>query len=104
MTDERKPAEPGMAEVSPKFVDEAKAAVEAAASTDETLSALWQECERLRQQYGEAVKETDLAFAAEQAITETETPEYRAASRRGARLVCVAKVQLLALTRMSAYG
>ena len=79
MTEDRKPETPGMSEVSPKFVHEAEAVVEGAALTDEALSALWQECERLRQQYGEAVKETDLVFTARQAITETETPEYRAA-------------------------
>ncbi len=83
MTEENgpeKPGTPGMAEVSAKFVHEAEAAVAAAASTDETLSALWQEHERLRAQYSEAGRETDLAFTAEKAITETETPEYRIAA------------------------
>ncbi len=83
MTDENgpeKPGTPGMAEVSAKFVYEAKAAVEATPSTDEALSALWQEHERLRAQYSEAGRETDLAFTAEKAITETETPEYRIAA------------------------
>ena len=52
----------------------------AAASAHETLSILWQEHERLKQQYGEAIKENDFAFTARQAITETETPEYDAAA------------------------
>ena len=82
MIDERKPEKPetpGLAEVSPKFVREAEAAVEAAASTDEALSTFWQEHERLTAQYGEAVEKTDLAFTTKRAITETETPEYDAA-------------------------
>ena len=80
MTDERKPETPGMAEVSPKFVDEAEAAVAAETSTDEALAALWQEHKRLRAQYSEAIKETDLAFTAKKAITETETSEYDTAA------------------------
>ena len=69
MTDKdapKQPETPGMAEVSAEFVHEAEAAVEAAASTDEALSAVWQEHEGLRQQFGEAIKETDLAFAGRQ--------------------------------------
>ena len=83
MTDKdtpKPPAAPGMAEVSAEFVHEAEAAVEAAAWTDETLSALWLEHEGLRQQYSKAGKETDLAFTAMKAITDTETPEYHAAA------------------------
>ena len=57
MTDERKPETPGLAEVSPKFVDEAEAAVEAAASTDEALAALWQEWQRLWEANKKAVEE-----------------------------------------------
>lgn len=70
-----------MAEASAKFEHEAEAAaVEAAASTDKALSTLWQEIERLRQQYGETVEEMDHTFTAKQAITEIETPEYRTAA------------------------
>ena len=80
MTEDRKPAKPGMEEVSPKFVDEAEAAVEAAASTDEALSALWQEWQRLCEANDKAVEDEDKAKLAKEAITDHETPEYRAAA------------------------
>ena len=62
MTEDRKEDMSGLADVSAKFVDEAEATVEAAASTDEALSDLWQEYEQLRQQYTEAIEETDRTF------------------------------------------
>lgn len=80
MTEDRKPETPGLAEVSAKFAHGAEAAVEAAVSTDEALFALWQERERLRQQYDEAIEKSDLAFTAKLDITETETPEYLTAA------------------------
>ena len=67
MTEDRTPSTPGMAEVSTAFVHEPEAAVGGEASTDETLSTLWREHERLRQQYREAIKRTDLAFTASRA-------------------------------------
>ena len=80
MTDERKPAKPGMSEVSAKFVDAAEAAVEAAASTDEALSALWSEWQRACEANDKALKDEDKAKLAKEAITDHETPEYRAAT------------------------
>ena len=57
MTEDRKPEAPGMEEVSAKFVDEAEAAGEAETSTDENLSALWQEWQRLWEANKKAVEE-----------------------------------------------
>ncbi len=80
MTDERKSETPGLAEVSPKFVDEAEAIVGAEASTDEALFGLWQEHERLTAQYEEATRQYGVAETTQQAIIETETPEYDTAA------------------------
>ena len=57
MTDERKPETPGLAEMSPKFIAEAEAAVETETSTDEALAALWEEWQRLWEANKKAVEE-----------------------------------------------
>ena len=80
MTEDRNPATPGMPEVSPKSADEVEATVGGETSTDEALFGLWQEHGRLTAQYEEATRQYEVAGIAQQAITETETPEYDAAA------------------------
>ena len=59
MTEDRKTPTPGMAEVSPKFVHQAAAAVGGEASAGETLSVLWQEWRRLWEANKEAAEELE---------------------------------------------
>ena len=69
MIEDRKTETPGLAEASAKFEHEAEAPVEDKTSADQALTALWQEHQRLRRQYVEAIKETSLAFVTQRAIT-----------------------------------